>query len=122
MSKLSMVLVLLFCSAAMAEDLVIPLEPEGKAIVDRDIRLYKFPVQCNGIEAKFYWSCSNWTLITQSFAQKCGANIRADPESADYLDPAGKPVFLGAANVNIRIGNQTYPAKARVMRDAVADR
>jgi hypothetical protein len=113
-------LVFLACASLVSaeNESVIPLTIDSGGIeANRDARIFSLPVKCNAVDAQFVWGCGAWTILSESFANKCGLDIKPDPEVADLIDSDGKPMFSGSAQTQITVGDLARTITAKVMRD-----
>lgn len=118
----TILVLLLTALPALADETVIPLKTDSGVAPNRDTRTWRLPVRCNDVDAEFTWGCSGWTIIGETFARQAKLRISLSIDLDGYVDAAGKPMFLGEADVAITIGKRTTKTTAMVMRDAEYNR
>ena len=80
-------------------------------------RVFSVPVACNEQEAEFELSCTGTSRLSESFAEKCGAEVLPDEQLARVLDPDGKPEYAGSTTILLRFGGREQRLHVPVMKD-----
>jgi hypothetical protein len=83
----------------------------------RDTRVFNLPCTCGDAKANFTWGCGGQTILTKSFADKARIEIRDNDALKQYVDGAGRPLFVGDAPIDLVFGGQSHQIVALVMRD-----
>jgi hypothetical protein len=103
--------------SAPFEPVTIPLKAADGDLHSRDSRVFAVPVECAGVKAHFVWGCGGEMIVSEAFAKQARLAVKDDPELAPFVDPQGKPLFLGSAHAEISLGGRSVTSKTWVMRD-----
>jgi hypothetical protein len=108
-------------AGAADEQTVLSLTVIGGGIGDRDARTFGVPVTLNQVKGTMAWGCAGWTVVSDSYARRCGLKIERDEETEAIRDGNNRMAFLGAANAILTVGHVSVRHLVRVMRDDLMD-
>lgn len=97
---------------------VIALKPDNGTLAGQDARTFTAPVTINDTEAQFVWGCSGWTFINESLANKLKLKVVPNKDVEGFVDPDGKPMYLGECEADVAFGGKKTRMDLIVMRES----